>query len=341
MNNCVAERSLSFVKGRDIQEAIRSDRASVIRVVRDTYVAHRQGRTVNPDSAFLRLLDSPHDRMIALPAHVLLENGSAIAGIKWIASCPRNTESGIPRASAVIVLNDLQTGFPRVCLEGSVISAARTAASAVLAADALTAGQNVADSLGVIGCGVIASHILDFMATMKWRIDRLQIHDRFPSRAEAFGQRFRPCCEGNVHFHANAEAVVSQSDVVIFTTTAQTPYINSPLVFAHKPLVLHISLRDLAPEVILSAHNVVDDVEHCLKANTSAHLAEQLAGNRDFVRFTLPGILNGEALPDHSRPIVFSPFGMGILDIAVAQWVVEKVQDADSIMKVPDFFPTP
>jgi ornithine cyclodeaminase len=47
-------------------------------------------------------------------------------------------------------------------------------------------------------------------------------------------------------------------------------------------VVLHISLRDLAPEILLASANIVDDIEHCLKANTSPHLTEQLIGNRDF-----------------------------------------------------------
>ena len=63
--------------------------------------------------------------------------------------------------------------------------------------------------------------------------------------------------------------------------------------FDHNPLVLHVSLRDLAPEILLASTNVVDDVEHCLKANTSPHLAEQLTGNRDFLHGTLDDVMAG------------------------------------------------
>ena len=51
--------------------------------------------------------------------------------------------------------------------------------------------------------------------------------------------------------------------------------------------MLHVSLRDLAPEILLGSTNIVDDVEHCLKADTSPHLAEQRIGSRDFLAGTL------------------------------------------------------
>src|SRR2546422_8821528 len=108
--------------------------------------------------------------------------------------------------------------------------------------------------------------------------------------------------------------LVRACDLILFTTVASTPHIADATLFEHNPLVLHISLRDLAPEILLRSQNVVDDVEHVMKANTSTHLAEQQKGDRSFVTGTLADIMIGRRSVNRSRPIIFSPFGMGILN---------------------------
>src|SRR2546422_11049839 len=126
------EFELSIINGKTVFDIIRSHRAECIDVVRDAYLAHARGQSVNPDSNFLRFPEKPDCRIIALPAY--LGNGVGVAGLKWIASYPGNVRRGFPRASAVLVLNSYETGYPFAILESSIISAARTAASAVLAA---------------------------------------------------------------------------------------------------------------------------------------------------------------------------------------------------------------
>lgn len=312
--------------------------ADVVQIVEATYCAHAQGNTVAPPSSFLRFPGAEANRIIALPAHLVNASGVAISGVKWIASFPGNAARRLPRASGVLILNDPQTGYPLACLEASVISAARTAASAVLAASWLNEQRRTVSRLGVVGAGLIAGYIVEFFLKTGWRFDELHVHDLNASSAGAFVRRFQDGFRDGIVQHDDAPSVVRASDLVVFATTATRPHVADVDSFAHRPIILHISLRDLSPDVILAAHNVVDDVDHCLSANTSAHLAEQRVKRRDFVAFTLPRILCGAAPPDRSRPIVFSPFGLGILDIAVGRYILEAAKAAGTATQIPQFF---
>ena len=86
-----------------------------------------------------------------------------------------------------------------------------------------------------------------------------------------------------IRMHDTTEELIRSSELVVFATVADEPHVRDPAWFTHNPLVLHVSLRDLAPEILLASTNIVDDVEHCHKADTSPHLVEQLTGNRDFL----------------------------------------------------------
>ena len=102
--------------------------------------------------------------------------------------------------------------------------------------------------------------------------------------------------------------------------------------------MLHVSLRDLAPEILLGSANIVDDVEHCLKANTSPHLAEQLTGNRYFLLGTLDDVMAGRVTVPADRPVVFSPFGLGVLDLAVGKYVYDEVVQSGELLVIDEFF---
>ena len=138
--------------------------------------------------------------------------------------------------------------------------------------------------------------------------------------------------------HDSAEELIRASDLVVFATIAGQPYVSDLSWFGHHPLVLHVSLRDLAPQIVLASTNIVDDVEHCLTAGTSPHLAEQLTGNRDFLDGTLDDVMAGRVTLPADRPVVFSPFGLGVLDLAVGKYVYDEVARSGQLHVISDFF---
>jgi len=328
---------LSIINGKTVFDIVRCHRAECIGIVQQAYLAHADGQSVNPDSYFLRFPDKPDCRIIALPAY--LGNDFDVAGLKWIASYPGNIQRGFPRASAVLVLNSYETGYPFAILESSIISAARTAASAALAAHWLNGHSRRAQSLGVVGTGFIARYVYDFLVETGWDIEEVRLYDRSPLESEKFRNTVcRLARHRTVTVVADVAQLVRTCDLILFTTVASTPHIADATLFEHNPLVLHLSLRDLAPEILLRSQNVVDDVDHVMKANTSPHLAEQMTGDRSFVTGTLADIMTGRRSVDRCRPIIFSPFGMGILDLAVGKWVYDRAVATSRELRLSDFF---
>ncbi|MEU6734720.1 2,3-diaminopropionate biosynthesis protein SbnB [Streptomyces physcomitrii] len=327
--------SFAVIPGAQVHEALRGREAEIVAVVEETYRLHAAGASVNPPSSFLRFPDRRSSRIIALPASI----GGEVDGVKWISSFPGNVRAGIPRASAVLILNDQATGYPFACLESSIISATRTAASAASAADRLSRGRPRPVRIGFVGAGLIARYIHTFLAGTGWSFEELGVHDLSAGSAAGFRTYLEQSgAAGRVTVHESAEELIRTSDLVVFATVAAEPHVTEPGWFAHHPVVLHVSLRDLAPEVLLASTNIVDDVEHCQRAATSTQLTEERTGNRDFLTGTLDDVIAGRVRVPADRPAVFSPFGLGVLDLAVGKYVYEEVARSGELQVIDSFF---
>ncbi|MEV0742217.1 2,3-diaminopropionate biosynthesis protein SbnB [Streptomyces sp. NPDC050549] len=309
-------------------------------LIADTYRLHDEGRTAVPHSVFLRFPDNTRNRIIGLPAYVGGEE--AMAGIKWIASFPGNVDRGLERASAAILLNSMADGRPETLVEASLISARRTAASAALAAAELTAEPEPA-GISLIGCGPINREILRFTHAALPSLREVALHDLDPARAKAFAEEARGLLPGaRFTVHRRAEDALATFRLVSLATTAREPYLG---LSSCPPgsTVLHVSLRDLTVEAILDAQNVVDDADHVCRERTSLHLAEQATGGRDFIDTTIGALLRGNSgfRRDPDRTVVFSPFGLGALDIALARWVRDAARRQGKGIDIDGFLPEP
>jgi N-[(2S)-2-amino-2-carboxyethyl]-L-glutamate dehydrogenase len=328
-----------ILKGHDVRRLLEGQEAAILTAVRRSYEIHGSGESFVPHSTFLSFPNGQSNRVIALPAY--LGGEFETAGIKWISSFTGNLDLGLERASAVVILNSMLTGRPEVILEGSVISAKRTAASAALAAVSLHHDSNETRA-GLIGCGSINFEIVRFLRTVFPKLAELIPYDLDQQRAEQFAGK----CEAEfglrtVKVAANSDQVFHDCSLVSLATTASQPHVSNLPETPLRRTILHISLRDLSPEVILISDNVVDDADHVCRARTSLDLAAQVTGNRNFIRCSLADVLTGRtsSRDDIHTTTIFSPFGLGILDLAVSKLVRDLAQANQSGTIVPSFLP--
>lgn len=337
----MGSNSILIIGGEQIRSLLEGRELEIVDAVQSAYMIHAAGKTSLPHSLFLSFPENPGNRIIALPAYLPGERPRA--GLKWIASFPGNVSKGMDRASAVIVLNSPETGIPEAILEGSIISAKRTAASAALAARYLCP-ERPYQYLGLVGSGLINHEICRFLKAVCPSIAKIVMFDKDQEKAARVAPAYaKRTGISDIHIASHVEEVLHSCDVVSFATTASTPYVRDLSRCRSGSTVLHVSLRDLEIEAILSGDNVVDDADHVCRAGTSLHLTEQHTGNRDFIRCSLAAVIAGQSPPRrHPDSVaIFNPFGLGILDLAVADLALSVAHRQHQGTCVASFLPTP
>ncbi|MBP2325292.1 ornithine cyclodeaminase [Kibdelosporangium banguiense] len=217
---------------------------------------------------------------------------------------------------AILVLKQGDTGHPFACMENLTIRAVRTAALTVLAAGWLSRNRGRA-RLGFVGLGRVARYVHTYLTATGWRFDEVHAYDPAGQRATAF-RSYVERRGGRVDLSSGIRNVIASSDLVVFATSADGAHVHDPAWFGHNPVVLQISRRDLAPEVMRSAANFADDV----------HLSGR----------TLYDVMTGSVDVPADRPAVFTPFGVADLDVAVGQHVYNEVRASGTLSVVDDFF---
>ncbi len=299
-----------------------------VEVVRSVLVLHAKGQTTLPEEAYLGWETSAGTpaRSLALPGAVWGQE--AALGLKVINSSIANPDHGIPRAQGFTLLFDRETARPIALMEAAYISALRTAAYTALSVELLAAQT---ENIAVIGCGVLGEFHVRLLA------DRLPgahflLHDLEPGRC---GQLVSKLQASGIRAEGagTAQSAVRQSDIVVTATTATVGYVEYGWLRGGA-LIAHVSLDDVLPEVAERADLLVVDDWNLVSSDSRRLLgrmyragriagpagddAATVTGRR--VDATLANVVTGRH-PGRSAQhqiVLSNPFGMGILDIAIA-----------------------
>ena len=319
---------LLYLSSTDVERVVGEAGPLFVDAVESALRAQAAGDVVQPLKPYLRRPERPHptDRIIAMPAYV--GGGIGFSGIKWIGSSHDNRElRGLDRASAVIVLNDVQSAYPVAVMDGALISAWRTAAVSVLACRYLAPeGRRAA----FIGAGVLARTHLSLLVAQPGGLAEVSVYDLSRQQGEDFARWAREKYGLTVTVHADAESCLRDAQIALLATTAPEPWIPAAWV-PRGSLLLNVSLGDPMPDVVLSSDKVVVDCyEQVMRPGKLLHrLAQEGSFGPDRCHAELADLVVGARVgrekPDET--IFFNPIGQAIGDVACAAAVYRRAVD--------------
>jgi alanine dehydrogenase len=296
-----------------VDAAVSPERA--LEAVRDAFLAYHRGEWSMPPKVYVPAYPAGDFR--AMPAL-----GGGHAALKWVTSFPGNPQRGLPTVTGLVLLSDALTGELRAVLDAGAVTALRTGAAAVLAAETL--GRADARSAAVVGAGVNGrAAARTFLA----RGREVALWDVDPARADTAASELGCSVAGSREEALAADLVVTMTpghEVLLPERTLQ-PGQHVSLMGADGPGKAEIAVAE-----VVRTRVFCDDWEQASHNGELAHAVEAGAVVRDQVT-ELGAVLAGEAEGRRSEDEItaFDSTGLAIQDLAIALAGMEAVAELD------------
>ena len=300
----------------------------VLDIVESVFALHDSGEVNLPSKVILDLGERERGRINAMPAYVA--GDFEICGMKWIAGFPKNpAKYGIPRAHALTILNDAETGVPLAIMDGTYISAMRT--GAVTGVGARYLANPDSEVVGIIGCGVQArTQIMAIQAAMP-SVKLLKGYDIRKEAAEQFCKWASETLNLKSEVAESPQEAVEGSDIIVTVTVADEPIVKDAWLKKGSLFVHAGSYQEEEEAVVFNTDKVVVDLwEEVLHRGTPLLAKLFKAGKitESKIHANIGAVVRGikKGRENQDERIFFSPLGVGSLDIGVASFVYREAK---------------
>ncbi len=295
------------------------DLKMAIKAAEEALLEHSDGEVLFPDKIVQIFNHDTQERINCLPATFFKEK---ICGMKWVSVFPPNpARHGLQNLSAVMILSEIEKGFPLCFMEGTLCSNVRVGAMGALAAKHLA--KKDPKSIGFIGSGEQAKMHLIAMKTIFSTIEECRVAAKEDVEEEAFIYEMKAIFP-DITFQAaqtELERSVDGADIVVTATSVQAPLLKADWV---KPGAFYSHIGGWEDEYAVAKQSdkiVCDDwetVKH--RTQTLSRMYKDGELKDDDIYCNLIDIVRGEKKGRESEDerVYFNAVGLAYVDVAIA-----------------------
>ena len=303
----------------------------VIRVIEEVLVDYKNGGVMLPDKISQIFNLETQDRINCMPS-TLMKDG--VCGIKWVSVFPENPHKfSSQNVSGVIILSELEQGFPIAVMDGTLITALRTACMGAIGAKYLA--RKDSHIYGTIGSGEQAKAHFVAIKQMFPQIDTCYVASRSGKGENQFidimkkkypDVDFIPC-------NSDYDKAAQNADIIVTAVSCQEPLLKADAV-KNGTYYCHVGGWEDEYAVPQKATKIVCDDWHSLKHRGSPTIARMYkdgllkdsdiyANIADIIDGTKPGRGNDDEI------CYFNSIGLSFVDVSVAYSFYKKVLNSN------------
>jgi len=300
------------------------DVEELIAALEQAHLQYSTGKAVMPVRLVVPL-PQIQGRITSMPGYLAEDKA---LGMKVVTYFQNNPEQNLPAILATVMLFSASTGKMIAVMDGSYITAIRTACASAMATRALANPE--APLLGILGAGVQARAHIQALCRVR-KLNKIKLYSPSGTSAANIKGELEPVTGVAIEVAKSAEETVRNSDLMVTATTAQQPILKSEwlkpgahvnAVGSHRP-----DSREIDGSTVARSKVVVDSREAIMaecgdillaikeknitENHVHAEIGEVLAG-------TKPGRNSA------SEVTLYKSVGIAIQDVATAQLVYRK-----------------
>ena len=314
------------ISQENIAEIFRGNAESIFEIIENSFRKYLNGEIIMPDKISQIFDEKTQNRINCMPATLINDK---VCGMKWVSVFPSNAAKGIQNVTGVMLLSELETGFPIAFIDGTLSTKMRTAAVGCTAAKYLAPSK--VETIGIIGAGEEARMHFTLLKHLFPTINECRVSSMNTTIEQGFIDKFKDIvpdvsfisCNNDDYLCANG------ADIIVTAISGQCPVLKARDI-TKGGLYIHVGGWEDEYGVAQKADKIVCDEWEVVKhrSQTLCRMYKEGLLKDEDIYANLSDLIAGtkKGRENDNEFIYFNSVGLSYIDINFANYIYKEAE---------------
>lgn len=317
---------IKTISQEDVADIFKGNADAIFGIIEDSFKKYLADDIIMPDKISQIFDEASQNRINCMPATLIDEK---ICGMKWVSVFPSNAPKGVQNVTGIMLLSELETGFPIAVIDGTLSTKMRTAAVGCTAAKYLAPSK--VETIGIIGAGEEARMHFTLLKHLFPTIKECRVSSLNTEIEQGFIDKFKDIvpdvkfvtCNNDSHLCA------SGADIIVTAISGQSPVLKAADI-TKGGLYIHVGGWEDEYGVAQKANKIVCDEWEVVKhrSQTLCRMYKEGLLKDEDIQANLSELIAGTKVgrENDDEFIYFNSVGLSYIDINFANYIYEEAK---------------